>query len=476
MPMTPEDIFEVKAGLAVAKNKTMNFAICMGKTPAEMVFVMHKTRSPDVLGRDVKSQGETKKIAFGTLDVAGSLVQLRCAEDVPTGIAKQARLFLNANKMSYKVIALDPAGKAADAEEDVTAAAPTGGAGPAAQAPATPEVKTETASTTAEPIAEAKTEAAQTTTEPILEPTDAQRDWARLAEEVNPLVLAYVNSGAEKADKVATIWKAAQAAAAGGKIPDARAAVDRIMPVLKQEKKPEQPATPTEQATTETKSEGDPELVDRIEAALKAMGARVQDAIKRLPSLKGEVLGMMAQARTLAKSGDASGADALVKRITTLLDRIDAQKEQAGQGAGGVSVKKLGQARIEWQGVRSVSLEGVATLKARIRKFFAGRPDLASRVENGLKTLDQAVGKLNEDLARMLDLVLNEADPAKRTALARDVAATARTFLNLTATDPVISVIDSSKFADGLMVVRPMADKLNEILDAVAQSATETAS
>lgn len=468
MTMTAEEIFEVKAGLAVAKNKSLNFAICMGKSPAAIVVLLHKTRSADVLAREVKAQGETKKIAFGRLDVVGSVIELRCEDAVPTGIAKQVRLFLAANKMSFKVKAMDPTGATADAEDDDASAKP---AATAQGAPAETQ-----AQSPSDPVADPVADPGTTETTAVEEPSAQAKEWARIVETVTPQVSAFVQSGAEKAAQVGAIWQAAQTAAANGKIADAKAAVAKIMPVLKQPAAGSQPSTPTPDATTANPSATDPtDTVSRIEGALKAHVPRIQDVLKRLPSLKTEVLGLIAQARTAARAGDATAADALVQQLVALLDKTDSQQRDAGQGTAGVSAMKLGKARLEWPGVRSIALDGVATVKSEIRRVFAHRPDLASEVEAGLGRLDKAVGQINDDLARALDLVLNEQDAAKRAALARQVATLTRRFVTLTTTDPVISAIDGSLFAKGKLIVKPMVDKLDEILDALAQPAPETA-
>jgi ribosomal protein S20 len=217
-------------------------------------------------------------------------------------------------------------------------------------------------------------------------------------------------------------------------------------------------------------------LQARVESALKALLPRVQEALKRLPSLKSEMLGMMQEAREAAKAGNDAAATEAQRRLTVLLDKIEAQKGEAGQGAGGVSVMKLGKARIEWRDVRGMALADVGTLKTRIRSAFRTMPEQREAVEAGLKKLDDALAELNDELGVELDKILTESDAAKRAAMAKDVAATTRKFLKMTETHPVISAIDGTVYMPGIQVVKPLTKTLNDILDALAQKTPETAS
>jgi hypothetical protein len=219
MAVTAADIDELKAALATAKKKTMNFAICLGKTAETTVFLIHKSRAPEVLARQAKTAGETVKIASGQIDVVGSKIELRCLDDIPSGIAKRTRTYLAGHKLSYKVYVLDAEGNTVEGGENDEQS--TGdGAGPDGNPPSSQDA-----------------------------------DWARIAALVAPKVEAFVASGAEKAKAVDAAWKGALAAAANGRIDDARAVVTRIMPLLGQpaqsDSRPEAPTTPDPTATVE---------------------------------------------------------------------------------------------------------------------------------------------------------------------------------------------------------------------------------
>ncbi len=220
MPSGGVDIEELKASLATAKKRTMNFAICLGKTAETTVFMIHKTRAPDALARLAKAAGETQKIASGYIDVEGSKIQLRCIDGVPSGIAKRTRAFLAGHKMAFKVYALDPEGKMVEGGEDDEAQPPGTG--------------TETSETTAAP--------------------QGNVEWSKIATILGPRIEAYVVSGGEKAAAVTAAWQGANAAAAKGNLDDAKAVVARILPLLGEPSK----AVASEQSATDHPSTGEP--------------------------------------------------------------------------------------------------------------------------------------------------------------------------------------------------------------------------
>ncbi len=146
--MESEAIEEVKALLAVARKRPVNFGLCLGSDPEDTVLVLHRMKSPEILARQAKKEGSTNKIALGVVDVQGKVAHLSCAEEPPAGTAKRLKKFLaNVVKMKLAVRLVDASGNVLDEdveEEDLLADAGDEGAeAEVAEAEAEPDTASE---------------------------------------------------------------------------------------------------------------------------------------------------------------------------------------------------------------------------------------------------------------------------------------------------------------------------------------------
>ena len=114
MPMSKDDIEEMRSLLAVARKRPVSFGICMGKSPESTVFFLHRMKAPDVLGRQAKKEGDTAKVAFGEANAKGKKLMLTCEGDIPAGGAKRTKQFLSTVGLKLKVVMLDASGNVGD--------------------------------------------------------------------------------------------------------------------------------------------------------------------------------------------------------------------------------------------------------------------------------------------------------------------------------------------------------------------------
>jgi hypothetical protein len=129
-----EAIEEVKALLAVARKRQVNFGLCLGSDPEDTVLVLHRMKSPDVLARQAKKEGSTNKVAQGSIEVQGKVVQLSCTDDPPAGTAKRLKRFLaTVAKMKFAVRLVDASGAVLDEDLDDDDAQAASEAGASAQ-------------------------------------------------------------------------------------------------------------------------------------------------------------------------------------------------------------------------------------------------------------------------------------------------------------------------------------------------------
>ena len=120
MPMTPDELSELKTLMAAARKKPLNFGICIGKKPDSLIFYLHRKKAPDILARLAKKAGDTSKVAMGTASVSGKKLTLTIIGDPPSGMAKRTKVFLIAIKMPFKVELISESGEMleSDGEDD----------------------------------------------------------------------------------------------------------------------------------------------------------------------------------------------------------------------------------------------------------------------------------------------------------------------------------------------------------------------
>ena len=110
MPMSALELDEMKEQISLARTKDLNFAICLGKKAAGTVFSLHLKRKPEVLGRQAKQDGETKKVVFGTASTKGKELYLNCFVDPPKNLSRSMKAFLATQKLQMKIVVTDPQG------------------------------------------------------------------------------------------------------------------------------------------------------------------------------------------------------------------------------------------------------------------------------------------------------------------------------------------------------------------------------
>lgn len=107
---------ELKKLLALAKNKPLPFAYCPGGQVQDDIFILHRKKNPEVLGREARAEGEGSKIGFGRVEVTGKIVSLSC-DRVIAGMAKKLKKYLIKENCRLNVKILDADGNTV--EEDI---------------------------------------------------------------------------------------------------------------------------------------------------------------------------------------------------------------------------------------------------------------------------------------------------------------------------------------------------------------------
>jgi hypothetical protein len=209
-------------------------------------------------------------------------------------------------------------------------------------------------------------------------------------------------------------------------------------------------------------SENDPAQA-RFAARLKALAPVVQ---------KIEATGspLVQQAKVQIATANKLYLAKQYQQANETLDQAEALVKQAltgGAPQGSLSVMKLGKARIEWGGIRTMALQDIKRLQTALKDEFQDDAEQLPQLTDCLKKLDSLLTDFNEELDNQLDAVLNAKDEGQRRSLAQTAKATMARFVQLVDKDPVVKALDGNEMIPDMQVAAPMRAKLQEIATAL---------
>lgn len=213
------------------------------------------------------------------------------------------------------------------------------------------------------------------------------------------------------------------------------------------------------------------DMENQCTALRKAVFPQIKPAVVAAPAVKDELVSLLNAAAADEKSRAFPAAIAkyqqLQAKVTAALAGGAAKTQTPTGGIGGVSVMKLGKARIEWRNTREAAIKSMDVLKVKLAEGYESQPEMQSEVAGALKRLDEVFVKLNEVLYEQLDDVLNESDPGKRADLANVAKKTMADFMKYVDGDRVMRALDNNEFAPNTQITAPLRAKLQEIAAAL---------
>ncbi|MEX0280278.1 MAG: hypothetical protein AB3N13_03690 [Arenibacterium sp.] len=289
-----EAVKALKADISAARKRDMNFAVCMGKKPENTLLKIDRKREGSMLAKMARKEGETAKVAFGTLQADGNKLNFTCTEGAPTGLAKSMkRLMHSLGLSSYKVRLIDAEGGVLeeDGEDEVQEDSPA----PDATQEAAPEAPDAPGKSQLETLADAYKEL-----EPQVEAAKALGD--KIATQVMRLSEKFLNSVEQEKTGVAVQMLdmlrgelAKMPADAGTPEDDVEDAgqEEASAPDETQETAQEEPDAPAK-SQLDTLADAYKELESQVEAA-KALGDKIGAQVTRLSE---KFLNSVAQEKT----------------------------------------------------------------------------------------------------------------------------------------------------------------------------------
>jgi hypothetical protein len=188
-------------------------------------------------------------------------------------------------------------------------------------------------------------------------------------------------------------------------------------------------------------------LMPRIQAAMRAGGPDAEKLRKAV-----------ADAGDLAQKRNVAGANAL-------LDGIERQLA-AGRGAeatASAQAQQIGRAREGWVRVRTQFDREVRKLAGELDEIYREEPDQRDAVRRAKDELNKAADRITGDLEGQLEQLAREQDARRRDALRATAKRTLESVQKLLAEDPLLKELDGNELNPGLVIVRPMQERLREV-------------
>lgn len=386
-------IDEIKASIAVSRKRPMNFALCYGKRPDGTLLLFHRKKAPSILARQAKKEGETNKVAFGTVETKGKVLQMTLEEDPPAGLLRQGKLFFTNIGLGLKLKLMSADGTVLEADEDIS------------EGDEVPE-NVETGPDNNE--AQEDTVKA----EPVDDP-NAAKTWEAAFGKIDPLVASAATSQAPTADKILAAWTMAQDRAAARDFDAAMKIAAKLVPMLKEGSTPPGEATPA-----------DPDL-EKWQKLEQALRPRVVDALKANHTEGTKIRAVWAFAQEKGETGSAATAIKAAQQLVELLKD------------GGHSSDAPPQNVVAFQRSRILWIDTKRAMRADLDSFRSAVADQSADDEAHAEIIasaDQLVSEFDAfdtTLEDVLDSITQTKEGQERTALKRQAANAIGTYMSV---------------------------------------------
>jgi hypothetical protein len=196
---------------------------------------------------------------------------------------------------------------------------------------------------------------------------------------------------------------------------------------------------------------------------LKSMQADILEGLKGAAAA--EVKELMASIKAHGASRDFAAAADDLEDLEALLDNTPAATDEGQQdgAAGGLSVKQLATARLEWIQTRDVAISEIARLCKAVADSFRGETQQLPKVREAITRLDGLKHKLKTDLDDALDKALSENDSARRAQLAKAAKDSLKSIRLFIDKDELMQNLDGNEILADMNVVGPMKERLSAI-------------
>ncbi|QDY70783.1 hypothetical protein [Qingshengfaniella alkalisoli] len=106
---------QIKKLLTIAKRQPISFGFNPANPDENGYLALHRKKTPTVLGKAARSEGDGPKFTFGTASLKGKLLSLTCERDIPS-LAKKVKKYLKSQKVVLNIEILDADGNLLDSD------------------------------------------------------------------------------------------------------------------------------------------------------------------------------------------------------------------------------------------------------------------------------------------------------------------------------------------------------------------------
>ncbi len=396
MPMSPDEIAEMKSLIVAARQKPVNFGICIGKKPDSMVFYLHRKKSPAMLGKTARKAGDTAKMAFGTVTVSGKNLMLNAESEIPSGLAKKGKIFLKTQGMAMKIVVLDPSGNVVDSGEDETEQEPEG-------------------SKSAAPAPEAAPEEPKEDT-----PNPEAVAWKNVFDELDAVVTKYSRSDAPKASQVGKAWTAAIDAASKGNFAAAIGVAKKIKPLL---------AAPSSGTGSSEPDAGPSKESLKWTAELPQMSKKYAQVMEGNPANRSQLTAAWAMAVEKADANDHGTALKILNKLKDAFEKLIGLGEDAPSDTDVIpdNVVPFQRASVLWRQTREKMFAAMTKLEDAIVAECKDDEELAPLADEA-RDLTKRLAVFDTALIDQLDKITTTGIGPERETLKKQATSQIRTY------------------------------------------------
>lgn len=318
---------DLKKMVKLGKKRPLSFGFCPGPKN-DHAFLIDRRKGPEMLGKLARQEGEGKKVAFGTFEVKGRVMEMTCGRTVPQ-MAKTIKKYLKSQKALVNVVILDADGNTLESDVEDLPDDPT--------MEDTPE---EQAAAAEEQAAEAQAAAApETQTQEAPGEAEAPVDAAALAARLKALQPAIAAVGGDTADKLKKVVAGAVAQIKSSAFEQADTSITALENAVA---KLGQAVAPTEEAAQEAA----PAAPDfrALAARAKALQGTIADVAE---PAKGKLMAALSGAAQNIKDRNHDTADAMLGKIEAALNKMMAAVSDARDANGDSSKWDAALARLQ---------------------------------------------------------------------------------------------------------------------------------
>lgn len=123
---------DMDSAISMARKMDLPFGLCLGKKPDKTKMITHRSKDPELLGKQARKDGETPLFTFGTMSMKGSKVTLNLKGKTLPSLAKKTKAFFKEGNQTVKILIVEADGTVLEDDDD----APGDDGGPGRERPA----------------------------------------------------------------------------------------------------------------------------------------------------------------------------------------------------------------------------------------------------------------------------------------------------------------------------------------------------